>query len=248
MFDYSVATDKGSRKVNEDSAAAVQRKDGLYLFVVADGLGGHGKGDAASSLAVDNIVDFFLQKEKIDENFISEAIEYAQDKLLKKKSKMKDNLTMLTTVALLVADNTHFQYGYIGDSRIYYFKNGTAYMHSKDHSVPQLLVESGEITENEIRNHPERNKIIRVLGLEGFSFNYSVSDVMEYGEGDAFLLCTDGFWEYVLENDMEKTFENSDSASDWQKEMSEIVSKNKSKKNLDNFTSITVITAKTFSA
>lgn len=242
MFDYSVSTDKGGRKVNEDSAAAVQRKDGLFLFVVADGLGGHGKGDIASSFVTDSIVNSFLKTENIDENFISYSIEKAQKELVEKKKNMKDSMSMLTTAAVLVADDTHFQFGYIGDSRVYYFKQGKAFLRSKDHSVPQLLVESGEITEDEIRNHPERNKIVKVLGIEGSSFDYTISDVMQYKKGDSFLLCTDGFWENVVENQMEYSLNSFEKASEWQKNMCKTVSEKKNDKNLDNYTSIAVKT------
>ena len=242
MFDYSVSTDKGGRKVNEDSAAAVQRKDGLYLFVAADGLGGHGKGDIASSFVTDSICKSFLETKNIDENFIENAIEKAQRGLVEKKKKMKNNMSMLTTAAVLVADDTHFQFGYIGDSRVYYFRQGKAFIRSKDHSVPQLLVESGEITEEEIRNHPDRNKILKVLGIEGNSFDYTISDVMEYKKGDAFLLCTDGFWENVVENQMEYSLNTFESAGDWQKNMCKTVSEKKNDKNLDNYTSIAIKT------
>ena len=74
------------------------------------------------------------------------------------------------------------------------------------------------------------------------SFDYTISDVMQYKKGDAFLLCTDGFWENVVENQMEYSLNSFEKASEWQKNMCKTVSEKKNDKNLDNYTSIAVKT------
>lgn len=240
MIDYSLRSDIGGRKNNEDFAVFARRKDGIMIFVIADGLGGHGRGDRASKFVAEFIKDRFLKEEIIDSDFIEKSFFAAQEALLKEKEEFENSETMLTTAAVLVVDDKCFQFGNIGDSRIYVFKDGIAKLRTADHSIPQLLFEKGDITEEEIRSHPDRNKIVCALGISNEDFDYYVSEVMEYNDSNAFILCTDGFWEYVLEEDMEKTLSESKDAASWQKAMTKIVYKNRTRSNLDNYTSIVI--------
>ena len=91
------------------------------------------------------------------------------------------------------------QWGHVGDSRLYYFKNGRIVKRTLDHSVPQMLVAAGEIDEKEIRHHPDRNRLVRVMGMEWDEPKYQVSEPMPEEPGQAFLLCSDGFWENIEE-------------------------------------------------
>lgn len=241
MVEYSLRTDTGKRKVNEDSAIAVARKDGIFLFAVADGLGGHGKGDIASSFVTEFIKNKFLATDSIDSNFIPYIFEETQTALLKKKQKIKDSMSMLTTCALIIMDDKSFQFGYIGDSRIYVFKDGKAEIRSKDHSIPQMLVDNGDIDESEIRNHPDRNKIVRAIGINGMDFGYSVSEVIPYDSTYDFLICSDGLWEYVVEEDMEKYLKKSKKTpKKWISMMFSAVNKHRFSKNLDNYTAVAI--------
>lgn len=70
------------------------------------------------------------------------------------------------------------QWGHVGDSRLYYFKNGKIVKRTLDHSVPQMLVARGEIDEKEIRHHPDRNRLVRVMGMEWDEPKYQVSEPM----------------------------------------------------------------------
>jgi serine/threonine protein phosphatase PrpC len=92
----------------------------------------------------------------------------------------------------------------IGDTRVYIFKKNKLAFQTTDHSLAQVAVERGEITLAEIRSHKDQNKLTRVLGSD----YYIAPDVEVFEEpvepGDSFLLCTDGFWEYVNEDEMEE--------------------------------------------
>jgi serine/threonine protein phosphatase PrpC len=94
-------------------------------------------------------------------------------------------------------------WGHSGDSRLYQFRDGRVLFQTKDHSVPQMLVGSGEITFDEIRTHEDRNRLLRALGTPGPVKATLVKEAREACPGDTFLLCSDGFWEPVLEADME---------------------------------------------
>ena len=106
---------------------------------------------------------------------------------------------MQTTAVSLIIQNDLALWGHIGDTRLYYFHDGNLQKQTSDHSVPQMLVNAGEIDDSQIRYHEDRNRLLRSLGSkETIKPNLEQSATTIY-PGDAFLLCTDGFWEYVLE-------------------------------------------------
>ena len=240
-LDFSIRTDKGKRKVNEDYALCVRRKDGICLFIVADGLGGHGRGDEASRFVTEFFRDSFITAKEVDEGFLSKTFREAQAALIEKKNQSEDpELAQLTTAAVLLIDDECYQYGWSGDSRVYVFEDRKAVLRTADHSVPQLLFESGEIGEDEIRKHPDRNKIISAFGIRSEDFVYTVSPVEKYSEKNDFLLCTDGLWEYVLEEEMEKELEKTDKAAKWLDRLFDCVQKQEFSNILDNYTAIAV--------
>lgn len=240
-MDYYVRTDKGERHGNEDYALCVRRTDGVWLFMVADGLGGHGKGDIASKFTLEYIKNLFVQANKIDTNFLNDSFYKAEKALVQKRKKTDgDKITMLTTVAALITDKKNFQFANTGDSRIYVFKNGNAYERSEDHSIPQMLYNEGKIKEDEIRYHPDRNKIVCAFGIPIEDFRIEISDLEPCGKDDAFLLCTDGLWEHVTEADMSEALQKSKTSSAWLDRMFEFVRQSKRSAPLDNFTGITV--------
>ena len=111
---------------------------------------------------------------------------------------------MKTTVVMLCVSGNNAYWTHVGDSRLYFFRKGKLVLHTKDHSIPQMLVAAGEIKEKNIRRHPDRNKLLRVMGTDWEEPQYAVSDPIELQEGDAFLLCSDGFWENIVEKQMQK--------------------------------------------
>ncbi len=194
-------TDPGSREINEDSVGLFLKED-RFLAVLADGLGGHGKGDAASQLVVEACKQFFLQEEPEEFSF-EKMFVYANDQLLKKKEGLADRGQMMTTLVAVAGIGKELHWCHCGDSRFYLFKKGRLLQRTLDHSLPQMLVASGQIKEREIRNHPDRNKLLKCLGyvwedgpLCETGGGYTISG------GETILLCSDGFWEYILERQM----------------------------------------------
>ena len=101
-----------------------------------------------------------------------------------------------------------------------------------------------EIKEKDIRSHPDRNRLLRVMGIEWDSPKYKLDESIEKKEGYAFLLCSDGFWELILEKQMEKQLKKAKTANDWLENMKEIVIKQGRGTDMDNFTAIAVICGK----
>lgn len=240
MVTYKKISEPGSREINEDYAG-VAEKDGQLVCVLCDGLGGHGRGEDASKLVADEIINFFLS----NDNFIDrmdEAFECAQKKLLEEQKIRSANHEMRTTAVVLAVTDKEVRWGHIGDSRAYMFKRYRYKKRTVDHSVPQMLVLAKEIKEKEIRNHPDRNKLLRVMGIEWGTNSYVISKKIRRKRSLSFLLCSDGFWELIDEKNMSSLLKGS--AGDvgrWVDSMCEVVEKNGRGKNTDNFSAIAVM-------
>lgn len=237
---YCSITDKGDRINNEDSIAAVEwKKD--YCFVVADGLGGHEKGEAASKLVTDTAVELF-KKEGFSEFFLREAFEIGQERLIARQIKEKLEGDMKTTLVILGINDREVNWGHIGDSRLYHFQNKKIIKHTYDHSVPQMLVNIGEIEEKDIRSHPDRSIVLKVMGMEWEHPFYEIGEPVASTQGQSFLLCTDGFWENIEDEEMVMCLKKSKSVYEWISYMEEIVvrtGKNK-EKDMDNYSAVGV--------
>ncbi len=240
-YEYSFYTNMGGRADNEDALYACET-DGDYLFIVADGLGGHECGELASNLAVSVIKRKFNEAHRDGQIFDAvNAIEEANREILLVQDKI--DKTMKTTVTLVAIIGDEVILAHVGDSRIYAFdENGIIYQ-SLDHSASQMAVLAGEITPAQIRHHADRNVLMRALGAENrIKVDLTVKKVAEI---DGFLLCSDGFWEYITEDEMcrERKAHASSGAQVWLEHMRDIVREN-APKNQDNNTAIAVVKIK----
>ena len=238
MIKYVVFTDQGNREINEDSVGYKVIGD-KSCFVVADGLGGHGRGEEASALVKNVIIDSFSEESNIDD-FLENAVSIAQEKLMKQQEILRTNNEMKTTVVGLMIDELSMKWIHVGDSRLYRFYKNKVKERTFDHSVPQMLVLAGDIKEKKIRNHPDRNRLLKVMGIEWDSPKYSVSEINNVMETQAILMCTDGFWELITEKEMRKLLKKSSTVEEWVEKMVEVIKKNGEGTNMDNYTAIAI--------
>lgn len=239
--DYAVYTDKGNRDVNEDSIDCSKNPDkGLWCFTLCDGLGGHGRGEIASQAVTESVRRQFEQCDDAD-SFFDSVLDIAQTELMDKQQEMNGRFDMKTTAVLLLLCGDTYRYAHIGDSRFYHFRRGRYKERTIDHSVPQILALSGDIKEKDIRNHPDRNRLLHVMGVEWSKKEYKTSRINRYDKNDAFLLCSDGFWELITEKEMGQLLKKSSSAQEWLEKMTEIVRENGKNKEMDNNSAIAVI-------
>ena len=238
MIQYALFTDPGSREINEDAIGAAEQ-DGKYCFVLCDGLGGHGMGDIASGLVRDVFVEQFRNTDKTD-GFIGHTFLDAQQALLAEQKHLHAEQKMKTTGVVLVTDSKSAYIGHVGDSRVYVFKHNKVKCRTLDHSIPQMLVLTREIKESEIRNHPQRNLVLRVLGIEWEEPQYELMNPLPLNKCQAFLLCSDGFWELIDEKQMCETLKQSGSPEEWVETMAKIVRENGIGRKMDNFSAIAV--------
>ncbi|MDD3253277.1 MAG: protein phosphatase 2C domain-containing protein [Lachnospiraceae bacterium] len=231
-------SEKGSRENNEDSIGMYQDHE-MYCFILADGLGGHGKGEVASRTAVDAVIRQFATEE--DRTlFLDKAFCCAQEAITEKQEKDHACRDMKTTLVVLHIGEDSVQWGHIGDSRLYFFENGKIQTRTLDHSVPQMLVAVGEIREKDIRHHPDRNRLLKVLGVEMDEMNHQLGEMIPRKRGQAFLLCSDGFWELIDEKKMEATLKKAKEPQEWLDSMEQIVLKNGKNTDMDNYSAVAV--------
>ena len=149
---------------------------------------------------------------------------------------------MKSTMVVLVVDETEMKWAHIGDSRLYHiFADNTRYERTRDHSMVQILCDMGEITENDMRHHPDRNKVLRVMGAEWSTKSYDKSAILERDGKHAFALMTDGFWEYVQEEEMLELLNKASSAEEWLASMRVLVEARADMTSTDNYSAICVM-------
>ncbi|NCB93809.1 MAG: serine/threonine-protein phosphatase [Clostridia bacterium] len=240
MVTYHELCMQGDREYQDDCVGS-KKKAGSYVFAVADGLGGHGHGAEASKIMVDAAMGMFSDKVAPDEYFIQLFCGGNQE-LLNRQSEIKDSHSYKTTlnICLLLEqeDGLRIYGAHIGDTRLYFFQNNKLQFRTKDHSVPQMLVNGGMLKENKIRNHPDRNKVLRVLGASEGPVKYEMIEPQLVSPGTAILLCTDGFWEPVVERYMEKYLKKAKTVQEWMELMQKRVLAKGKKGKQDNYSAI----------
>ena len=232
------------RKVNEDSFLC-EKLEGIedsYLYIVADGMGGHNAGEVASSMAVREVA-FFIKEgieaikhgDKEIQDLIRNSMLHANDKVYK-TSIMKSNcLGMGTTLSMVMLKDGIAHIGHVGDSRIYLIRDNEIKKLTEDHSLVAELIKAGTIKPEEANSHPQKNVITRALGTE-----YNLEPDVSQGNiqcGDIILICTDGLSNAVDEEDMVYTVLNT---SDLNETCELLISKAKENGGFDNITVVVI--------
>lgn len=209
MILYASYTDAGGRPYNEDTVAFEKTNEKQLCAVLADGLGGHGGGQIASKEAVKLILSSWKGNETPAS--LCELIQAAHRRVLSLQTPV---CKMKTTVVVLSVEPGRAQWAYVGDSRLYHFADGGLVYQTCDHSASQVAVMLGQIKPEEIRFHEDRSRLYRALGQESGLCVDAKEETLSAGH-HAFLLCSDGFWEYVYEEEMERELAVSASPQDW---------------------------------
>jgi len=157
-------------------------------------------------MAVESAVASFQANPVVDRETLIGHLAVAHKRVQEQQSEAPEFASMRTTAVAVLLDGAKAIWAHVGDSRLYHFREGTILTQTRDHSVPQRLAEAGEIDTAAIRFHEDRNRLLRALGSTG-ELKVTCSQKTPVLAGDAFLLCTDGFWEWILESEMEAGFD-----------------------------------------
>ena len=203
-------TDTGRvRSHNEDSVTIVRNGSGEYLLVVADGMGGHRAGEVASSLAVTHLGKRFSSISSIGSkldavNWLNDNVNEINESILEYAKNHFDSKGLGTTLVLALLTNDYLIFGNIGDSSGYVIKNNKLHKVTHDHTLVNLLVEAGDLTEEEAKVHPKRNVLMKALGA-GEKIDIDIFDVEK--DVDGVLLCSDGLTTMLQKEQVEKILE-----------------------------------------
>lgn len=198
--DRSCYTNVGGREENQDRVYS-----GGGIYAAADGLGGHKNGAKASAAAVKYL------SENTGADFSPEGV----NALLEGANSAVRKSGGLSAIAAAFVRGGEFTYGNVGDCRVYYFRQGRLIMQTKDHSVCQAAVEMGQLDPEQIRSSEDRPSLLKALGSQERLDLRQRCEPIAIRPGDAFLVCTDGFWEKVHEREMEADLLKSHSSTEW---------------------------------
>ncbi len=182
------------RAANEDYFLNEKISENEYLFIVADGMGGHQAGDVASKLASETFFESYraLRKKGIPIHAAMEqAVRKANSVVFRKAAADIEKRGMGTTFSALVIAGMKAAIAHVGDSRIYLMRKHRVKRLTTDHSFVEKLVEEGRISADEARDHPQKNVLYMSLGArESFTPEMLTDIFLE--DGDALVMCSDG--------------------------------------------------------
>lgn len=233
----------GGREENQDFCYS-KVVDHAGLWIVADGLGGHRGGAVASQTAVRAMIDSWHPEADSIPQTIDELINAAQAAILKQQETDPQISAMRTTVVALHIVKNQALWGHVGDSRLYLYRNGAVAFQTEDHSVTQAMVAAGEITREQIRYHEDRNRLLRAVGNPDGVKPTILESPQPVWLGDAFLMCTDGFWEYVTETEMAVELVKSNTPMEWLERM-ELRIVGRAATGYDNYSALAVLISET---
>lgn len=247
MTEHYSITSKGGRAVNQDSIAVFE-SEGTRGYVVCDGVGGCKFGDVASKTVCEEFCRPFKETSGSVEECIEAGMTAAENALRALQEEANDPKAYKSTIAALIISGDEAYTVHVGDSRVYHFADGEYLWRTIDHSLAQMMVMTGDIEPEDIRTCEDRNVLLHAVGSASESFRYQSNKRRLSGERyDAFVICSDGFWEYVTGGVMARLLEFGKknlpefNARDW---LSAMAAGMKPEAGNDNFTAISVIVDK----
>ncbi len=200
-------TDAGKvRSHNEDSVTIIKNNNDEYLLIVADGMGGHRAGEIASSLAVTHLGTRFKNMSSVGSkmdaaNWLNDNVNEINSAILEYANTHENSKGLGTTLVLALLTKDYLLFGNIGDSSGFVIKNGKLHKMTKDHTLVNLLVEAGNLTAEEAKNHPKKNVLMKALGAAD-KCELDLIDVE--ASVDGILLCSDGLTNMLSVEQIEK--------------------------------------------
>ncbi|WP_296653583.1 protein phosphatase 2C domain-containing protein [Paraburkholderia sp.] len=218
---FASLTDQGGRQRNEDSLGDFS-SERLFYCIVADGAGGHGGGDTASAIVVHTVLaDLrYLTMAELPPtgDRLANALAHANANIVEEQSHGPPGLRdMRSTATLLAIDRERrtAAWAHCGDTRLYCLRAGRIAAQTRDHSMVQEMIDAKLISAEAARHHPRRNVLFAALGTLDALNIARLDGTFGLLPGDAFLICTDGLWEYVEDATIVATLARAANPSGW---------------------------------
>lgn len=234
-------TDPGKvRDHNEDNVIIVKNKTDEYMLAVADGMGGHTGGEIASTIAIKHLEQRFKDLESLSSKeegiqFLKQVVSEANVLIYEYTKMYPESIGMGTTIVIAVLTKEYLLFGNIGDSSGYVIKNGKLHKITTDYTLVNLLVKSGELTEEEAKDHPRKNVLMKALGANE-TVEMDVFDVELDVNG--IFLCSDGLTNMLSEEQIMKVLEENLTIEE---KLKKLIYKSNNRGGLDNIAMAYVI-------
>ena len=229
-------TDAGRvRSHNEDSVTILKNAANEYLLIVADGMGGHRKGEVASSMAVSHLGKRWSAINSIGTkldaiNWLNDNINEINKNILTYAESNPDSTGMGTTLVVALLTRDYLIFGNIGDSSGYVYKDKKLHKVTKDHTLVSLLVQAGDLTEEEAKFHPKKNVLMKALGATE-KCELDIFDIIDEAFEGVFL-CSDGLTNMLSTEQIEKVL--NDEELDIEEKVSKLIRKCNARGGTDN--------------
>ena len=207
-IEYADLSLVGDREDNQDRVA-VAAKDKAALLIVIDGMGGHSDGSRAADTALKSLLDSFQQTSLpvFDPiGFLHMALSKAHDDVARLGAGQSIDSRPRATIAISLVQDGAAYWAHVGDSRVYWIRQGNVCERTRDHSHVEMLLREGKITEEEVPTHPMRNFVECCLGGDPAIPEMTISGRHVLKPGDVLLLCTDGIWANLKDSDIAAFF------------------------------------------
>lgn len=204
-------TDTGKvREHNEDSVTILKNKKDEYLLAVADGMGGHKAGEVASSMAVNHLTESFNKLDTIGDKktcveWIRTNVNEINEEIFEYTKSHPESKGMGSTLVMAIYTKEYLLFANIGDSSGFVIKKGELFKITKDHTLVNMLVNNGELTESQAANHPKKNILMRALGANN-PIEVDIFSVEEEVEG--VVLSSDGLTSMLTKTQIERVLAN----------------------------------------
>lgn len=209
-------TNPGGRPYNEDRCAVVRQEGAPPLLLLADGLGGHGNGDQAARLVVDSLTETWKSGTPTGADAaarLAAGIARANEALV--AAQQAQHLAMKTTIVAASPTEDGLAFAHCGDSRLYLVREGGIRQLTRDHSVTWKKFQAGQITRRQINQDEDRTGLLRAVGDSERCMPDADLLPMTFAEGDGLLLCSDGLWEYLYQEEILADCLKADTAAQW---------------------------------
>ncbi len=206
-YETAQCTLVGNRSMNQDRCLVMEAPDAI-LLALADGMGGHPKGEMAAQILMDNSRKAFLTSRKPISNprfFLSGLMEMTHQQIRAYGDRQTPPIEPRTTGVLCLVQEDQAYWSHIGDSRLYIMRDGVIHLRTDDHSYVEHLRQQGLISAAQVQTHKFRNYVTRCLGGNNNRPVAELSGPHDLQEGDVVLLCSDGFWGPLQERPLVET-------------------------------------------
>ncbi len=208
-IEAGIATDVGCKRAeNEDRIVffepedPVQRSRKGACAVLADGMGGHMGGAYASLIATDQILSAYYEHAGDRVAALRSAFVKANDEIHRLSYSSDEYKGMGATCTACLFDATTAYCAHVGDTRLYLIRGGDIRLMTEDHSMVGEMVKAGILTREQARRHPDRNRVSRSLGVRPEVEIYSWKEPLALGAGDCFVLCSDGLYDPLVDDEI----------------------------------------------